>query len=354
MRRSATRCRRRPTPPSRTATASARTRATSRGSAKRNADRACVDQRHRAVITFTYQLPYNITAGTVTQLASARPFNATTGIDNNGDGANNDRPVVNGEVISKSAFRGTRDAGRVGCSSRDASSCRSRRRCCCGWRASTSSTTATILGRAQTIYGDTATPNPTFGQLVARRHADQRASRRSRTSTRRGCSSCRCGSSSELRLVPTVVDVSSVIGLVTVGILTAQILLGLLVSVGYNPVRRWPRQRFKLFTLHNWLGYTGLAAATVHASILMLGANKAGGQLFRPVEFFFRSGRRCSRFPNTLGAIAFYLVAFVVVTWLFHQPVRAPELETAALHGVRCGRCVLHPRRVQCAFSANP
>src|SRR6185436_4442850 len=66
-----------------------------------------VDQRHRAVITFTYQLPLNVTAGTVTQLASARPFNAVTGIDNNGDGANNDRPVVDGKVIAKSAFRGT-------------------------------------------------------------------------------------------------------------------------------------------------------------------------------------------------------------------------------------------------------
>src|SRR5204862_8258787 len=66
-----------------------------------------LDQRHRAVITFTYQLPHDITAGTVTQLASARPFNAVTGVDNNGDGANNDRPVVNGVVIGKSAFRGT-------------------------------------------------------------------------------------------------------------------------------------------------------------------------------------------------------------------------------------------------------
>ena len=32
-----------------------------------------LDQRHRAVITFRYELPYNMTAGTVTQLASARP-----------------------------------------------------------------------------------------------------------------------------------------------------------------------------------------------------------------------------------------------------------------------------------------
>src|SRR5205823_4469226 len=66
-----------------------------------------VDQRHRAVITFSYKFPYNFTAGTFVQLASARPFSATTGIDNNGDGLNNDRPVINGVVAPKSAFRGT-------------------------------------------------------------------------------------------------------------------------------------------------------------------------------------------------------------------------------------------------------
>src|SRR2546430_4791750 len=53
-----------------------------------------VDQRHRAVITFSYRFPYNFTVGTLTQLASARPFSATTGVDNNGDGLNNDRPGI--------------------------------------------------------------------------------------------------------------------------------------------------------------------------------------------------------------------------------------------------------------------
>lgn len=69
-----------------------------------------VDQRHRAVITFNYRFPFDITAGTVSMFASARPFNATTGADNNGDGINNDRPVINGAVIGKSAFRGTATA----------------------------------------------------------------------------------------------------------------------------------------------------------------------------------------------------------------------------------------------------
>ena len=124
-----------------------------------------VDQRHRAVVTFSYQLPYSITAGTVSQFASARPFNATTGIDNNGDGANNDRPVINGSVISKSAFRGTRTAevgvfaeGRIKLH-RGAVLLRVE-----GFNLFNH---GNLLGRAQTTYGDTATANPTFGQLVS-------------------------------------------------------------------------------------------------------------------------------------------------------------------------------------------
>jgi hypothetical protein len=66
-----------------------------------------LDQRHRGVIFASYLLPMNVTVGTMTSLASAKPFNATTGTDNNGDGVNNDRPVINGAVVSRYAFRGT-------------------------------------------------------------------------------------------------------------------------------------------------------------------------------------------------------------------------------------------------------
>jgi hypothetical protein len=124
-----------------------------------------VDQRHRAVITFTYQLPLNLMAGTVTQLASSRPFNAVTGIDNNGDGANNDRPVVDGKVIAKSAFRGTdtQDVavfleGRIK---------RGGRTILLRFEGFNLFNHGNILGRAQTTYSDTATVNPTFGQVVA-------------------------------------------------------------------------------------------------------------------------------------------------------------------------------------------
>jgi hypothetical protein len=124
-----------------------------------------VDQRHRAVITASYNLPYNITAGTLMMLASSRPFNATTGLDNNGDGANNDRPIVNSAVISKSAFRstGTQDIGLF-VEGRLKMAQRSLLLRLEGFNLFNH---GNILGRAQTTYGDTMTVNPTFGQIVA-------------------------------------------------------------------------------------------------------------------------------------------------------------------------------------------
>jgi hypothetical protein len=124
-----------------------------------------VDQRHRAVVTFNYQLPYNLTVGTVTQLASARPFNATTGVDNNGDGANNDRPVVNGAVLSKSAFRGTgtQDVSLFV----EARVKVQQKTLLLRFEGFNLFNHGNILGRAQTIYGDASTPGTTFGQLVA-------------------------------------------------------------------------------------------------------------------------------------------------------------------------------------------
>ncbi len=115
--------------------------------------------------------------------------------------------------------------------------------------------------------------------------------------------------------LPTAIDISSVVGLIAVGIFTTQILLGLLLSVGYNPTRQWPRQRVKLFTFHNWLGYIGLATALLHPLIL-LGSSTAGFRLF---DVFVPISSPTQPFENTLGALAFYLVAFVVLTSYFRR-----------------------------------
>ncbi len=102
----------------------------------------------------------------MSQFASARPFNSTTGIDNNGDGADNDRPVVDGKVIAKSSFQGTgtQDVGLF-LEGRIKPAGRTILLRLEGFNLFNH---GNILGRAQTTtYGDTATVNPTFGQLVA-------------------------------------------------------------------------------------------------------------------------------------------------------------------------------------------
>jgi methionine sulfoxide reductase heme-binding subunit len=115
--------------------------------------------------------------------------------------------------------------------------------------------------------------------------------------------------------LPGAIDVSSVVGLIAVGLFTAQILLGLLLSIGYNPVRQWPRRRLKLFTFHNWLGYIGLATAFTHPLILLF-SSTAGFRLF---DVFVPIWSPKQPFENTLGAIALYAVTIVVLTSYFRR-----------------------------------
>ena len=66
-----------------------------------------LDQRHRIAISGWWNLPWHFVFGGLATLGSARPFNAITGVDNNGDAsANSDRPVINGSVVGRNAFRG--------------------------------------------------------------------------------------------------------------------------------------------------------------------------------------------------------------------------------------------------------
>jgi hypothetical protein len=125
-----------------------------------------VDQRHRAVITVSYRFPWGFTAGTLSQFATARPFNATTGVDNNGDGANNDRPFIDGAVISKSAFRGsgTQDVSifvenRIRLNERASILLRLE-----GFNIFNH---ANMLARGVTVWGNGTTPNADFGRFVS-------------------------------------------------------------------------------------------------------------------------------------------------------------------------------------------
>jgi hypothetical protein len=121
-----------------------------------------VDQRHRAVMHLNYNFPWNFTAGTLMQFASGRPFNATTGVDNNGDGLLNDRPVIDGVIMPKSYFHGraTRDISiyvqnRIKMGERAGLTLRLE-----GFNITNH---VNMLARGVTVYGNGLNPNPDFG-----------------------------------------------------------------------------------------------------------------------------------------------------------------------------------------------
>jgi carboxypeptidase family protein len=69
---------------------------------------AVFDQRHRFVVSGFYVAPLKITLGGVATVASALPYNLTTGANNFGDaGGTADRPLVDGAIVGRNTGRGT-------------------------------------------------------------------------------------------------------------------------------------------------------------------------------------------------------------------------------------------------------
>jgi len=66
-----------------------------------------LNQPNRLVLSGWRVLPLQIIGGGSFTYASGRPFNILTGVDNNGDGANSDRPVIDGSVVGRNAGSGT-------------------------------------------------------------------------------------------------------------------------------------------------------------------------------------------------------------------------------------------------------
>src|SRR5207245_11632780 len=68
----------------------------------------------------------------------------------------------------------------------------------------------------------------------------------------------------------TILVLSAYVGLLAVGAVTLNVLLGLLMALRYSPHRSWPHHRFNYFRFHNWTGYFVLALSIFHPAILLL------------------------------------------------------------------------------------
>jgi|tagenome__1003787_1003787.scaffolds.fasta_scaffold20477426_1 sulfoxide reductase heme-binding subunit YedZ len=115
--------------------------------------------------------------------------------------------------------------------------------------------------------------------------------------------------------MPSAVELSAYVALVGVGLLAANLLLGVLMAGGYNPARHWPHRALKLFRLHNWTAYIALGAALVHPAILLFSSSPRFGL----IDLLVPVWSPVQPVSNVLGAIALYLVIFVVATSLFRR-----------------------------------
>ena len=109
------------------------------------------------------------------------------------------------------------------------------------------------------------------------------------------------------------IELSNYAGLGAIGLLTANILIGLLMATKYNPVRSWPHRRINTVLIHNYTGYAALALVLVHPALLLL-PNRVD---FRVIDLFYPMHAPKQPWINTTGAVAAYLLMVVVATsWL--------------------------------------
>src|SRR5258708_5919110 len=108
----------------------------------------------------------------------------------------------------------------------------------------------------------------------------------------------------------TVLDLSAYVGLTAVGAVTLNMLLGTLMAFRYSPVRQWPHRHFNYFRLHNISGYAALSLATIHPIILLFDKTAK----FRVIDLLYPVHSPSQPLENSIGAIALYVVAIVVVT----------------------------------------
>jgi sulfoxide reductase heme-binding subunit YedZ len=111
----------------------------------------------------------------------------------------------------------------------------------------------------------------------------------------------------------TLLDLTAYIGLTAVAAITLNILLGILMAFRYSPVRNWPHHRFNYFRLHNWTGYVALVVTLLHPLPLLL--NKS--PKFRALDILYPVHSPQQPVENTIGAIALYALALVVITSYF-------------------------------------
>ena len=118
----------------------------------------------------------------------------------------------------------------------------------------------------------------------------------------------------------TLLDLCSYLGLGAIGAVAVNLLLGMLMSLRYSPVRLWPHRRVNVFALHQWTAYIAIFLTVTHPAVLLF-LHTPHFSLFDvlvPIRSYLQP------WINVAGAVAFYLIALVFISSLLRTKIGRP------------------------------
>jgi predicted ferric reductase len=118
----------------------------------------------------------------------------------------------------------------------------------------------------------------------------------------------------------TLLDFCSYLGLGAAGTAALNLLVGLLISLRYSPVRHWPHRRLNVFALHQWTAYVAIVLTLSHPLVLLF----LDKPHFRVFDILLPIQSPLQPLINLAGAGALYLLLLVFVTSLLRSRIGRP------------------------------
>lgn len=98
------------------------------------------------------------------------------------------------------------------------------------------------------------------------------------------------------------------------------LLIGLLISLRYSPLRTWPHLRLNLFAVHQWTAYFAVALTLTHPLVLLF----VPSPHFRWYDILWPVASPLQPKLNLAGAGALYLLMLVFVSSLLRARIGRP------------------------------
>ena len=123
-----------------------------------------------------------------------------------------------------------------------------------------------------------------------------------------------------LSLPISILDLCAYLGLGAVGATTINLWLGMLISMRYSPLQRWPHRHMNLFALHQWTAYAAIALTLTHPAVLLFLEQPR----FRLFDILIPVQSPLQPKLNLAGAAALYLLLLVFLSSLLRTRIGRP------------------------------